>query len=230
MRDELRLLLMIDNITERKKAEEHLKSTLAEKEALLKEIHHRVKNNMQIVASLMFLQSQNIKNKEALDVLQESQNRVKSMGLAHELLYRSANLSKVPFKEYIETLVQSLCESYGGNISFRVEAEGIELPVDTAIPCGLIVNELITNSFKHAFNNDQAGILTVRFIRLGDTYTLAVSDNGIGMPTDYDWKSSVTLGLNLVRTLSAQLDAQLEFKNNNGLTCELSFNLPHCPV
>ncbi|MGB5685927.1 MAG: histidine kinase dimerization/phosphoacceptor domain -containing protein [Candidatus Electrothrix sp.] len=244
LRDEQRLLLMIEDVTERKEAEEDLKSTLLEKESLLKEIHHRVKNNMQIVASLMFLQAQNIKNQEALDILQESQDRVKSMSLVHELLYQSGNLSKVPFKEYVETLVSSLRQSYDAHdILFQIEAESIDLPVDIAVPCGLVVNELITNSFKHAFKQAtkqtvkdeeikdeeikgekiQSGILTVRFTRENGICILSVSDNGSGFPTDYDWGSSSTLGLNLIRTLSAQLDAALEFNNQDGLTCRLHF-------
>jgi PAS domain S-box-containing protein len=229
LHDELHLLLMMDDITERKKAEDQLKSTLVEKEALLKEIHHRVKNNMQIVASLMFLQEQTVENQEAITALQESQGRIKSMGLVHELLYKSANLARVPFSEYIETLVRSLKESYDGvnsAVSLQIEAEGIELPVDTAVPCGLIVNELITNSFKYAFKEGRPSSLSVRFIREDDLYILSVSDNGIGLPADYDWKSSTTLGLNLVRTLSAQLDARVEFVNDNGLQCRLAFKLP----
>ncbi|MCI5221739.1 MAG: PAS domain S-box protein [Candidatus Electrothrix sp. AR4] len=230
LHDELHLLLMLNDISERKKAEKQLKSNLTEKEALLKEIHHRVKNNMQIVASLMFLQAQQIENKEALKALQDSQDRVKSMGLVHELLYRSDNLSKVSFSKYIETLACSLRESYDGvknDVSFRIEAEGIELPVDTAIPCGLIVNELITNSFKYAFKENRPGSLYVRFAREEDLYILSVSDNGVGLPTDYDWRSTATLGLSLVRTLSEQLDGQVEFTNDNGLTCRLSFKSPH---
>ena len=234
LRDEQRLLLMIEDITERKEAEEDLKSALLEKESLLKEIHHRVKNNMQIVASLMFLQAQNIKNQEALDILQESQDRVKSMSLVHELLYQSGNLSKVPFKEYIETLASSLRQSYGAHdVLFQIEAESIDLPVDTAVPCGLIVNELVTNSFKHAFKQDvkrgneeglQSGILTVRFTRENGACVLSVSDNGSGFPADYDWDSSSTLGLSLIRTLSTQLDAALEFEHQDGLTCRLRFS------
>ncbi|CAK8723865.1 PAS domain S-box-containing protein [Candidatus Electrothrix aarhusensis] len=240
LHDEQRLLLMIEDITERREAEDVLKSALLEKESLLKEIHHRVKNNMQIVASLMFLQAQNIKNQEAFAILQESQDRVKSMSLVHELLYQSENLSKVPFKEYVETLVSSLRQSYNAHdILFQIEAESIDLPVDTAVPCGLIVNELITNSFKHAFKQAikqtvkdeeikseeilRSGILTVRFIRENGTCLLSVSDNGSGFPTDYDWGSSSTLGLNLIRTLSTQLDAALEFENQGGLTCRLRF-------
>ncbi|MCW5203075.1 sensor histidine kinase, partial [Desulfobulbus sp. US4] len=164
---------------------------------------------------------------EALDILQESQERVKSMSLVHELLYQSGNLSKVPFKEYVETLVDSLRQSYDAhNVLFQVEAESIDLPVDTAVPCGLIVNELVTNSFKHAFkaeSNRQPGRLDILFIKDKDICMLSVSDNGPGFPADYDWSSSGTLGLNLIRTLSTQLDAELEFKNRDGLTCQLRF-------
>ncbi|MCI5139988.1 MAG: hypothetical protein D3922_16615 [Candidatus Electrothrix sp. AR1] len=223
-------MLMIDNITERKQAEKRQIASLAEKEALLKEIHHRVKNNMQIAASLMFLQAQSVENPEALHVLQDSQERIKSMGLVHELLYKSGNLSKVPFNEYIESLVQSLQGSYGENdqqdIVLHVEAEGMTLPVDTAVPCGLIINELITNSFKYAFTDNKPGEIIVRFIREGDLYILTVGDNGIGLPADYDWKSAKGLGLNLVRTLAGQLDAEVRFENDNGLKTSLFFKAP----
>ncbi|MCI5125919.1 MAG: sensor histidine kinase, partial [Candidatus Electrothrix sp. AR5] len=235
LHEEQRLLLMIEDITARRKTEKVLKSALLEKESLLKEIHHRVKNNMQIVASLMFLQAQNIKSQEAFDILQESQDRVKSMSLVHELLYQSGNLSKVPFKKYVETLVSSLRQSYDAHdVLFQIEAESIDLPVDIAVPCGLIVNELITNSFKHAFKQDvkqsikdeghlRQDTLTVRFTRESRDYILSVSDNGSGFPTDEDWSSSNTLGLNLIRTLSTQLDAALELEHQDGLTCRLQF-------
>ncbi|MCI5144008.1 MAG: PAS domain S-box protein [Candidatus Electrothrix sp. AR3] len=225
--NEQRLLLMMDDISERHNSEEKLKSALNEKETLLKEIHHRVKNNMQIVVSLMFLQAQHIENKEALTALLESQGRIKSMGLVHEILYQSDDLSKVSFKEYIETLIHSLRESYKKNeISIQIKVEGIELPVDAAIPCGLILNELLSNSFKHAFKNGQAGSLKISFVQKNNAYRLSVKDNGCGLPDNYDWQSSPSLGFNLIRTLSAQLDAQLEFKNDNGLHCHLFFRLP----
>ena len=230
LHDELHLLLMLDDITERKQSEARQKANLTEKEALLKEIHHRVKNNMQIAASLMFLQAQSVKNPEALRVLQDSQERIKSMGLVHELLYRSGNLSKVPFNEYIKALVQSLQGSYGDSnqrdITLHVEAEGIAFPVNTAVPCGLIINELITNSFKYAFTDNKPGRIIVHFIREGDLYILTVSDNGIGLPADYDWRSAKSLGLNLVRTLAGQLDAKVRFENDNGLKTSLEFKAP----
>lgn len=229
LHDEQRLLLMIENVTERKEAEAELKSALLEKESLLKEIHHRVKNNMQIVASLMFLQSQMVKNKEAFDILQESQDRIRSMGLVHELLYQSGSLSRVPFKEYLETLISSLQQSYATHDAlFEMEAEAIDLPVDTAVPCGLIVNELITNSFKHAFKEKKGpgseDILIIRLSKDGDVCELSVTDNGPGFSADYDWGSSSTLGLNLIRTLSSQLDAELKFEYQDGLTCLLRFS------
>ncbi|MCI5122485.1 MAG: sensor histidine kinase [Candidatus Electrothrix sp. AUS4] len=200
---------------------------MSEKESLLKEIHHRVKNNMQIVASLMFLQAQKIMNQEAADILQESQDRVKSMSLVHELLYQSGNLAKVPFKEYVETLMSSLRQSYDAEeILFQIEAEPIDLPINTAIPCGLILNELVTNSFKHAFkekSSPQSPILAIHFFRDGTSCMLSVSDNGSGVPKDYDWDSSNTLGLNLIRTLATQLDAELKFESQNGLICRLRF-------
>ena len=230
LREERHLLLMLDDITERKHSEKQQKASLAEKEALLKEIHHRVKNNMQIAASLMFLQAQSVENPEVLQALQDSQERIKSMGLVHELLYRSGNFSKVLFSEYIGELVQSLQGSYISNvqqnISLRVEADGIALPVDAAVPCGLITNELITNSFKYAFPNTNTGEIFVRFVREENLYKLTVTDNGIGLPADYDWQAPKSLGLNLVRTLAGQLDGEVRFENDNGLKTSLVFNAP----
>ncbi|MCI5207457.1 MAG: sensor histidine kinase, partial [Candidatus Electrothrix sp. ATG2] len=222
--------LLEKEISDRIKAEKQQQASLAEKEALLKEIHHRVKNNMQIAASLMFLQSQSVENPEALHVLQDSQERIKSMGLVHELLYRSGDFSKVSFSEYIKALVESLQGSYTDynqrDISLLVEAEGIALPVDTAVPCGLITNELITNSFKYAFPDNKPGEIFVRFVREDDQYILTVGDNGVGLPVDYDWKSAKSLGLNLVRTLAGQLDAKVRFENDNGLKTSLAFKTP----
>ncbi|MCI5166934.1 MAG: sensor histidine kinase [Candidatus Electrothrix sp. GM3_4] len=150
-------------------------------------------------------------------------------------------MSKVPFKKYIETLVSSLRQSYDAHdVLFQVEAESIDLPVDTAVPCGLIVNELVTNSFKHAFQQtvkeekslgsgskipSVPSALIVRFAIEKGAYVLSVSDNGSGFPADYDWNSSNTLGLNLIRTLANQLDAELEFENQDGLTCRLRFSV-----
>ncbi|MCW5211746.1 hypothetical protein VU04_02415, partial [Desulfobulbus sp. TB] len=224
--------LLEKEIIERIKAEKQQQEILAEKDALLKEIHHRVKNNMQIAASLIFLQAQSVENPEAQRVLQDTQERIRSMGLVHELLYRSGNFSKVIFSEYIESLVQSLQGSYYENnlrnISLLVEAEGIALPVDTAVPCGLIINELVTNCFKYAFTGPSAptdnATITIKFIREYHLYKLTVHDNGIGLPADYDWKSAQSLGLNLVHTLAGQLDAEVWFESDNGLKTSLLFS------
>jgi len=219
---------IMTDISERKKNEAQLKAALIEKESLLKEIHHRVKNNLQIVASLMFLQAQKITNPESLEILQESQERIKSMSLVHELLYQCGNLSKVPFKEYIETLAYSLRQSYNAEeVIFQIETEPIDLPVDTAVPCGLIVNELITNSLKHAFQSQessQSHRMVIHFFKNKTGYLLSVSDNGPGFPKNYDWDTPDTLGVSLIQTLSNQLDAELTFENHDGLTCRLHFS------
>ena len=226
-------MLMMDNISDRKNAEIQQKKNLSEKETLLKEIHHRVKNNMQIVASLMFLQAQKTENEEALEILQESQDRVKSMGLIHEQLYLSGNYAKVSFQEYLETLVQSFRQSHDtikDDVTFQLEADGVELPIDSAIPCGLIVNELINNSLKYAFTKNRSGVIVIRFEKNNDTYSLTFRDNGVGLPSNYGQSSSNILGLSLVKTLATQLDASVEFKNNNGLECNLVFKLSHNPT
>ena len=217
---------VMQDVTESRYAEEQLKNSLIEKEVLLKEIHHRVKNNMQIISSLMYLQAQKTTSRETLEVLQESQGRIKSMALIHEQLYQRGDLARILFKEYIETLVKYLREvslAKASRVTFRVEAEGIELPVDIAIPCGLVINELVTNCLKHAFAIDQSGVITVRFSRKADSYTLTVEDDGVGFPSDYDWSLSDTLGMKIIHTLAGQLDGELAFENDNGLRCLLTF-------
>jgi len=175
----------------------------------------------------MFLQSQQVESQEVLTALQESQGRIKSMALVHEMLYQSNDLSGIPFKEYIEILTKYLSDSYDKDkITIQIKTEQIELPVDTAIPCSLILNELLSNSLKHAFDASQSGLLEIYFKRKNDIYRLSVRDNGCGLPAGYDWQTSSSLGFNLIRTLSAQLDAELEFKQDNGLHCHLLFFLP----
>ena len=172
------------DITEGKRAEEIVKSSLREKELLLKEIHHRVKNNLQITSSLLRLQASKIADVGVKQLLRESQDRIRSMALVHDMLYRSQDLARVDFPEYVRTLVIQLFRSYNasGRIRSAVELEPIVFGVDLAVPCGLIINELVANALKHAFPGDRKGEVRVRMNAAPDGYTLSVRDDGVGLP------------------------------------------------
>jgi PAS domain S-box-containing protein len=216
------------DITERKRTEEQIKASLKEKDALLKEIHHRVKNNMQVISSLLSLQSKQIEDKQSLEMFRDSQNRVKSMALIHEKLYRSKDLARIDFAEYVQSLTSHLFNSYGINRAIKLETniKDVLLDINTAIPCGLIINELVSNSLKHAFPNGNEGpskterqvnkiSITINSDK-EDKYTLIVSDNGVGFPKDLASRiqDTNTLGLKLVNTLVEQLDGSIELGNS----------------
>jgi len=217
----------IKDITERKRYEEILKASLQEKEVLLKEIHHRVKNNLQIVSSLLRLQSRKIQDKETADAFRDSQNRIKSMALVHETLYRSEDLSKVYLNEYINKLTIDLIRSFesGKKVKFYPDLEEVFLSIDKAIPFGLILNELITNCLKHAFPAERQGEIYVGLNSDGHSLTLAVRDNGIGMPDDIDISNLNSMGLILVQSLVKQLKGTLEVKSNGGAEFKVSIDM-----
>jgi PAS domain S-box-containing protein len=221
------------DITARKQAEnalqqalEQIKTSLHEKEVLLKEIHHRVKNNMQVITSLLSLQSKTIADGHALAVFQDSQNRVKSMALIHETLYQSKDLSRINFAEYLNKLVAHVSRSYGlrsDAVRIRVNVDDVSLPIDTAVPCGLIINELAANSLKYAFPADRKGEVNITFAHAAGRYILCVSDNGIGLPADFDPEKGKSLGMKLVRMLTTQLSGAMECRNGVGTTFEITF-------
>jgi PAS domain S-box-containing protein len=219
--------LILHDITERKREEEKLKESLREKEILLKEIHHRVKNNLQIISSLLNLQSGHIRDPRALEVFKEGQGRVRSMALIHEKLYQSDDLARVNFHEYISNLAAYLFRSYEGNsgaVKFNVEAEDVLLGVDTAIPCGLIINELVSNSLKHAFPNGGDGSINIRLRPTGtERLTLTVKDDGVGLPPDFDVRNTPSLGLQLVNTLARQLGGEVEVGCGAGAEFKITF-------
>ncbi|MGQ9853567.1 MAG: histidine kinase dimerization/phosphoacceptor domain -containing protein, partial [Candidatus Oleimicrobiaceae bacterium] len=214
------------DITARKVAEETLAASLREKEMLLKEIHHRVKNNMQVVCSLLNLQCDRLSSPEAVQALRDSQNRVKSMALIHEKLYRSASLSRIDFGEYLHSLVDGLMRSYAtnGDVNVQVTAENAEMGIDDAIPCGLLVNELISNALKHAFPDGRGGVIRVSFRLQGDRYALDVADDGVGLPAELDFRATKSLGLQLVTTLVDQIDGHIELhRDSPGTHFSISF-------
>ena len=204
--------------------EEKLQKSLDEKDLLLKEIHHRVKNNMQIISSLLNLQAGYLKDEEAVNALKESQARIVSMAMLHENLYRSDNLTGINFENYIKHLIRNLFHTYNVNmekIKFNIMAQGVFLNIDTAIPCGLIINELVTNSIKHAFPEGTSGDIKVNMDQDDDKYHLEISDNGIGLPPEFDIKKSSTLGILLVNSLVGQLDGSIEVIRNQGTTYQI---------
>jgi PAS domain S-box-containing protein len=201
------------DISERKRADEQIKASLREKEVLLKEIHHRVKNNLQIVSSLLSLQTEYIRDPEMLRILKESQARVKSMALIHEKLYRSTNLAQIEFGEYLRELTVHLFRSYDAparGLELAIEAEPVVLGLDRSIPSGIIVNELVSNALKYAFPGGRTGVITVRFRASGPGQAeLTVADNGVGLPDGFVVGSTDSLGLKLVTMLSGQLGGTL---------------------
>jgi len=216
------------DISDRKQAEAQIQNSLQEKEVLLKEIHHRVKNNLHIISNLLDLQSDYIEDEKVLDLFADSQNRIQTMALIHEQLYQSKDLAKIDFSEYIHTLMDNLLSSYNNTetiINPRVNVESISLNLETAIPCGLIINELVTNSLKYAFPNGENGEVGIELHQDEQAKIyLTIRDNGIGIPADFDWQNSSSLGLKLVRILSKQLKAEIEFNGNQGTVVNLKFS------
>jgi two-component sensor histidine kinase len=190
-----------------------------QKDNLLGEIHHRVKNNLQIVYSLLDLQSTRVSDPAALEMLRESRNRIQSMALIHQTLYGSKDFAKVDFAMFIGTLLSSLRESYGtdmAGIAVQIDVDPIKFPIDTAVPCGLVVNELITNAVKHAFRDRHRGEIRVALIRLpGNEAQLSVSDDGRGLPDHVDTQKTTTLGLQLVGLLAHQMSGTVSINRSN---------------
>ncbi len=218
------------DITERKLAEDKIKASLQEKETLLKEIHHRVKNNLQIISSLLRLQSRHIEDQQAIELVSESQNRVRSMALVHEQLYQSSNLAEVDLQKYIQTLTSNLLRSYSINscrVHLTIDVEPIALGVDLAIPCGLIINELISNCLKYAFPEHRKGEIRVSLHRKGKkSFILTIRDDGIGLPENLDLHSTDTLGLQLVHRLTKQLGGIVELNCDQGTEFKIIAQLP----
>lgn len=202
------------DISQQKQAAAEIQAALQEKEVLLKEIHHRVKNNLQIVSSLLNLQSSYISDRHTLEILKAGENRIYSMALVHDLLYRSQNLARINLAEYIEALTTNLYSAANLNsnqVTFKVETEPIWVGIDTAIPCGLIVNELTSNALKYAFPSGRMGQINVTIKSLThNNVILKVGDNGIGLPLKLDWRKTETLGLQIVNTLTTQLQGSIE--------------------
>ncbi|MDR3574329.1 MAG: PAS domain S-box protein [Anaerolineaceae bacterium] len=227
---------VIHDITERKEADEQIKAALREKEVLLREVHHRVKNNLQVISSLLSLQADGIQDPQTHQMFNETQSRVRSMALVHEGLYQSKDLARINFSEYIQKLTSSLFHAFGinPNVDLHIEIEDIYLGVDTAIPCGLIINELASNALKYAFPARKRGTVLIKLVADAqegsvsgttgsDIYTLTVSDNGIGFPKDLDFDATDTLGMQLVNILTKQLNGSIRMEREAGTTFTIRF-------
>jgi PAS domain S-box-containing protein len=220
------------DITERKRIEAEIRASLQEKEVLLQEIHHRVKNNLQVIASMLNLQSTTLADDQAQSALQESQNRVAAMATIHEKLYQSQNLARIDFGDYIRDLTAQLLSGYKGsahNTLLDIVADDIWLDVNTAVPCGLILNELVSNALKHAFPHRQPDSrITVQFHHVaGNRVCLCVTDNGVGIPAHVNFQQTNSLGLQLLHTLTKQIGGSLEIENREGTIFKVTFPAPH---
>lgn len=221
------IISMIRDITDRRQAEEHLQSLLREKETLLKEIHHRVKNNLQITSSLLKMQSHCISDFRTRELFEESQNRIQAMALVHEKLYGARDFFQIDFSEYMESLAELLFRSFSideSKIRLKSRKTPVFFGVETAVPSGLIVNELISNCLKHAFPQGRSGEISVSTEKTHrDEVLIRIKDDGVGLPKDFDFKKTESFGLQLVRTLVSQLNGQMQVKNTQGAEVVITF-------
>lgn len=222
------ILCIARDVTHKKDNERELMNSLKEKEVLLKEIHHRVKNNLQIISSLLSLQSNYLKDENSKEIFIESQNRIRSMSLIHEKLYQSDSLSEIEFSEYVRELSSYLAISYNlyeNDINILTEIEEVICHIDIAIPLGIILNELITNSIKHAFGNKGSGEIKLNAFKKDSDLEIVYCDNGTGLPENYDVYNSGTLGFSLILNLAEQLNAQIKIEKETHFSIKLSVPL-----
>ena len=218
-----------EDITERKKVDLQIQAALREKEALLRELFHRVKNNLQVVSSLLNLQSESLTDEQAVEMFRESRHRINSMALIHERLYMAKDLARINIEQYVHDLASELFFAYGVSaervrLEVDINTDGAVMDIEKAVPVGLIINELLTNALKYAFPGGRAGNLTVRIEPTpGDMLKLTVADDGVGLPAGIDVNDPVTLGLQLVSTLAEQLRGGLEARPQPGAAFTVTF-------
>lgn len=222
-----KLFCIVEDVTDQKENQKKIQDNLIEKESLLKELHHRVKNNMQIIYSLLNTQSEKIKDEEALNLIKESKSQIKSMLLIHESLYQSNDLAGINLKAYVDDLIDNLFDVYAVNrdlIKCDVNINSAQLNIEKAIPCALIINELVSNSLKHAFNKKDKGKIEIKLSSIGSKgYELEVKDDGSGFEGYTDLKEVKSIGLDLVITLTKQLGGILDIISNKGTTIKINF-------
>ncbi len=218
-------LSIIRDVTERKQAEERIRAALHEKEVLLREIHHRVKNNLQIISSILQLQARRIEDRQALERFQDCLERVRSIALLHETLYRCRDLARIDMAAYVRALTERLAVAYNRRpeVEFRMEVDDVRLDLESAMPCGLILTELVSNALKHAFREGQGGEILVRVAARNGRIELTVADTGVGLPEDLDVRRPPSLGLELVSALARQLQGELRISTRGGTCFTLVF-------
>ncbi|MBU2643739.1 sensor histidine kinase [bacterium] len=227
--DQNLMISTVQDVTDRKVAEDQIKASLKEKDLLLHEIHHRVKNNMQVISSLLDLQSNSIENEQAKEILKVSQGRVRALAAVHETLHESESLSEIDLQSYLSRLTIAVFDSYSvqpDRINLNYEIEDCSINISQASTVGLIINELITNALKYAFPGNRKGEICVRLNRSENQIELIVKDDGIGFPDDVDWRNTNSLGLKLVRSLSEdQLGGSIDMESQNGTRFTIKFNI-----
>jgi PAS domain S-box-containing protein len=220
------LSLTLQDVTSHAFAEERLRAALREKEVLLEEVHHRVKNNLQVITSLLGLQARSIKDSATRVKFDESRYRIQAMAILHEILDESSSLAEIDFADYVQRLVANLVRSYGaiGRVRTLFRLDTLSCHRDIALPCGLIVNEVLSNALKYAFPGGKAGEVQIELRREPSGWVhLLIADNGIGLPRGCDWQTSATLGLRLVRTLARQIEAEMQVDGANGTAFSIAF-------
>lgn len=214
------------DVTKEKEIQKTLQASVREKDVLLKEIHHRVKNNLQVISSLINMQIRNLVDAPAKDALIECQTRIQAIALIHEKLYQSADYARVSFSEYVQSLMADIFHALGvspNTIALELNIPRMLLPIDKAIPCALILNELVTNSLKHAFPEERRGVINVSIYAEIGYISMTIKDTGVGLPENINLKNSPSLGLQLVNTLLEQLKASIEIDRTNGTAFTIHF-------
>jgi two-component sensor histidine kinase len=226
-----RMLGAITDITDQKRTEEQLRTSVQEKEVLLREIHHRVKNNLQIVSSLLYLQSRKTDNAQVHIMLQESRDRIRAMSLIHQKLYQSADFARIQFAGYADELTREILRSHGvaqAKVAIEIEGNGLMLSLNHAVPCGLILSEVVTNSLKYAFPNNRRGTIRIALRQEAAGWCqLIISDTGVGLPVDFSTRRQSSLGVTLIERLVGQMQGKLERESSSAGTCyRISFPQP----